>query len=418
MQLVGTVDAAALEAALRRTSDSSWRPLRISGDPRRQAPQAEATAPDGGGGLAGDVGRAMLSVGVGDFRNTSSGPYFELALAFPACQVPAEEEALVLPCSSFITCQDQLPDCSHTYMFKSWANHVQAVQHIREGGINAELASDFRYRRREATVDSGGSVEFSVLAPDGTEVLEGAVETAPPSSADQDTAGAGSAFSMGRGPGYRMQLFVGSPGVLEAKPSQGKHICAFPNDLDMSPTRIAEPLRAGALLTKELDFKIEGAFYLSNLRVVRLPPWGHRGEGDQSTVPKETRVGAQSSATRAPQSGQSASSSPTAFQDAGWEEGSRAPWANAPADTSHRNSAGAVSGEGSASSNFPWHLHDNDRVASVPPAGPRPVPQSVASSSKDAQGDGVAPRTVPSSEGGVKDPGDRDSAFPWHLHEI
>lgn len=68
VQLVGTADAAAVESFLRSRGDARWRPLRIA-DP----------------GGAGGATRALLSVGIGDFRNTSTGPYLELAVALPAC---------------------------------------------------------------------------------------------------------------------------------------------------------------------------------------------------------------------------------------------------------------------------------------------------------------------------------------------
>ncbi|CAE8629523.1 unnamed protein product, partial [Polarella glacialis] len=78
VQLVGTADADALEAALRASGDGRWRPLRIRG--------AEQP-PDSLDQVASQPGmRALMSIGIGDFRNTSVGRYQEMVLAFPACE--------------------------------------------------------------------------------------------------------------------------------------------------------------------------------------------------------------------------------------------------------------------------------------------------------------------------------------------
>lgn len=252
LQLVGTVDGDALDAALSQVQDTRWRPLRIF----TKAATSEDSRPT----------RALFSVGVGDFHNTSAGPYRELAMAFPACEA---SEAVELSCRSFVACQDKLPDCAYTYMFRSWVSCDAGLHSGRQGGTDAKLAAEFTFgldEKASAASHTGHVLAFSVLGPGGEEVLQGSIEVAPPDS------GSAAAPPVSQGRNYRLNPMVGSPGVLEAG-RQARHLCGFPSDLDVQPGRMAGPLYAGPLLN-QLRFQPEGAFHLPTFRLVRLPPWG------------------------------------------------------------------------------------------------------------------------------------------------
>merc|ERR1712032_652516 len=110
----------------------------------------------------GEHRRALISVGVGDFTNTSSGPYRELAIAFPACEA---SEPLELGCNTFSACQSQLPDCAHTYMFQSVVSHEAALWLARGMGVDARLAPKFSFGRPS----KDNVLSFSVRGPGGTE---------------------------------------------------------------------------------------------------------------------------------------------------------------------------------------------------------------------------------------------------------
>ncbi|CAE7942075.1 unnamed protein product [Symbiodinium sp. KB8] len=144
LQIVGTARVDGLQASL---SSRRWRPVQLSED--------------------GKEPRALMSVGIGDFRNTSSGPYRELAIAFPAC----ENEDIVLDCGSFMHCQDKLPACAHTFMFRSYASNEAAVLSVRSAGISAQLSTRFDF-----SLEKGGRghiLAFSVMGSEDDELMLG-----------------------------------------------------------------------------------------------------------------------------------------------------------------------------------------------------------------------------------------------------
>eukprot|EP00439_Symbiodinium_sp_Y106_P085246 s1099_g27.t4 len=147
VQIVGTARVEGLQASL---SSRRWRPVQLSED--------------------GKEPRALMSVGIGDFRNTSSGPYRELAIAFPAC----ENEDVVLDCGSFMHCQDKLPACAHTFMFRSYASNEAAVLSARSAGISAQLSTRFEFSLERA--GRGHILAFSVMGSEDDELLLGKVE--------------------------------------------------------------------------------------------------------------------------------------------------------------------------------------------------------------------------------------------------
>lgn len=326
IQLVGTVDANALQRKLLDSSDVSWKPLNIAGSEP-------------------DSVRALFSVGIGNFRNTTAGPYKEMAVAFPACLADGEPEPLKLRCRSFIDCQDQHPDCTHTYMFWSVANDESASIHLRNGGVDVKIASAFEYFVQPASTEKPGFVKFAVHDPSGEELIAGGVETSPPLPAGQESAEdnveqSNAMFNIGRGPGYRLQPFVGPPVLGNAK-SQSRHLCAFPGDLDAQPVRISGGIRAGNLFD-ELDFQLEGAFRFSRFTFVRLPPWGAEKDGPETCT---------QSTARAPMP---KAQRPEKTENQENEVSARAPWNNCERKGSHENMA---------DTSFPWILQTTSRVA-------------------------------------------------------
>ncbi|CAE7211889.1 unnamed protein product [Symbiodinium sp. CCMP2592] len=147
VQIVGTARVEGLQDSL---SSRRWRPVQLSED--------------------GKEPRALMSVGIGDFRNTSSGPYRELAIAFPAC----ENEDVVLDCGSFMHCQDKLPACAHTFMLRSYASNEAAVLSARSAGISAQLSTRFEFSLEKA--GRGHILAFSVMGSEDDELLLGKVE--------------------------------------------------------------------------------------------------------------------------------------------------------------------------------------------------------------------------------------------------
>merc|ERR1711862_431836 len=170
--------------------------------------------------------RAMLSIGVGDFRNTSAGAYRELVIAFPSCD---RLEAPELECASFATCQSQLPDCSRTYMFRSFVSREAALWIERSFGVDAQLAAifDFNY-------ESDGTIRFEVLGPGGSEIFQGAVKTQVPddSNANEHSASGEPAQKLSRD-GYNLLPYIGIPGVLG--PGQAHYACAFSKSVSVVP---------------------------------------------------------------------------------------------------------------------------------------------------------------------------------------
>lgn len=428
VQLVGTVDAEVLGRHLRATGDGRWRPLLVGAVPELPPSSGLGGAVERAAAASAGAGRTPLSVGIGSFRNTSSGTYLEMAVAFPACQVPLGEPAMQMLCTSFLTCQDQLPDCAYTYMLLSYTNVPAAVEHIRASGVDARLVPAFRYEVQPATAEAGAAVSFSITGPEGEEVLAGTVETSPPlrdDHADHDGEGGRgerrSMFTVGRGPGFRTQMFVGSPGV--AIPEQLRHICAFPDDLDAGPVRISGPMSAGDLLG-ELKFELEAAFHMPNLRVVRLPPWGAAPTSTPNApAPQVLRPPPPSRPARHSHSAAAAAASP--FGGIGgevqMEGGRRAPWATASASGSagapveslttsrHRRRDVMETGPRAAvgGSEFPWALHQER--APQEPAAPRPLAQLVAGAAGGA--------AAGSAEAAAAAKVARGGSFPWHLHE-
>lgn len=256
LQIVGTVDGAALLAALGASGDRRWWPLTISG------------------------ARSLLSIGVGDFLDTSGGAYRELAIAFPACEAATVGSTLPpLTCASFAACQVELPDCTHTYMFVSFVTQATMLQHIREGGVDAVHAGSFDLLRA-----ADHTVKFDVRGPDGAAVLSGAVQTAAPETSLLGDLLSGPAPAP-PGRGHSLQPFVGRPGV--AGPGQARHICVFESGVTVNAARIAGPLELGELL-QSLDFSVEGAFHLPALRLVRLPAWGAGSGGGSAEAANDT----------------------------------------------------------------------------------------------------------------------------------
>ncbi|CAE7651037.1 STE20 [Symbiodinium sp. CCMP2456] len=205
--------------------------------------------------------RALMSVGIGDFRNTSSGPYRELAIAFPAC----ENEDIVLDCGSFMHCQDKLPACAHTFMFRSYASNEAAVLSARSAGISAQLSTRFEFSREKA--GRGHILAFSVMGSEDDELLQGKVEVINSHGGEGDTTGM--ADPRRGDQGYRLQLFV-----AEGNDGRGaRHICSFPSGLQAAPARIVGDMNGGDFF-RDVGFQPEGAMHLPSLQVVRLPSWG------------------------------------------------------------------------------------------------------------------------------------------------
>jgi len=444
VQLVGTADARVLEAVLRRARDDRWYPLRMDGGgaagegavaDHSDQTDAIATTAD----VVEPAPRTPLSIGIGQFKNTSIGSYLELALAFPAC----EEEAHALPCDSFMACQDKMPDCAHTYMHTNFVSDPEIAKQIRLGGINAQHASEFRFGTQADSDDSLGRIlDFSVRGPHGEEVLEGTVQAAVPFPRGGE-GGEMPEFAKSR-PGFRMQPFVGPPHVLGT--AQARHLCAFPDDLAVVPARVVGPVRAGGLLV-DLDFKLEGALHLSDLQVVRLPPWGvDRAGASGGSTARAQQQAVPASQTAMPPAMRKRPEEPTAsrrggggappapppppagggdggifgdlmaFDDATLERSSRAPWAGvnrgqvAAADAegaAARAAAGAHQSQhkgGGSDAAFPWHMHDEAHRAAPPPSSPgwgqqRGGPAAAASAREKET---VPPRGEASS-----------AAFPW-----
>eukprot|EP00913_Durusdinium_trenchii_P029650 g27791.t2 len=85
--------------------------------------------------------QALISVGVGDFRNSSLGPYRELAIAVDDTSVSDQVQEIHLDCNSFLRCQEKLPACSHTFMLQSFTSSEAALQTARAAGITAAKSS-------------------------------------------------------------------------------------------------------------------------------------------------------------------------------------------------------------------------------------------------------------------------------------
>jgi hypothetical protein len=208
----------------------------------------------------------LFSVGVADFRNTSAGPYRELVVAFPACDV---EETPELECRGFVSCQSQLPDCAHTYMFRSFVDETSAIWTARSFGVDAQLASNFKFEYGNDTID------FSILGPGGSEVLQGVVQlgTAGRDNSSSDIKEMNKTKKLPRD-GYNVHPYIGIPGVLG--PGQARFMCAFSAKVSVVSVNVLGNLQAGPLLY-DFGFKPEGTVHLPDVSVLQLPPWGHGG---------------------------------------------------------------------------------------------------------------------------------------------
>eukprot|EP00930_Biecheleria_cincta_P075186 TRINITY_DN62360_c0_g1_i1.p1 TRINITY_DN62360_c0_g1~~TRINITY_DN62360_c0_g1_i1.p1 ORF type:complete len:433 (-),score=64.33 TRINITY_DN62360_c0_g1_i1:55-1353(-) len=260
VQLVGTVDAAALEAALPAPAGRRWRGLRISDE-----------------ALEGRAPRVLLSVGIGSFRNTSIGAYKELAIAFPSCE---SEKDITLECKNFISCQSRFPDCAYTFMFRSFASTEAAVALGRAVSIDTLPTEQFTFG---PDPDRPNWLSFSAVGTDGEEVLRGSVELSPGNTAAHASSGDGQAAAGAPAAGgYRLQTFVG--GLEGQKDSRRtvRHLCAFPSGLPALPARLAGDVHGGDLL-RDLDFEVDGALHLPMLQLVRLPPWGGSGSSSRDS---------------------------------------------------------------------------------------------------------------------------------------
>ncbi|CAJ1331676.1 unnamed protein product [Effrenium voratum] len=265
VQVIGTADADALEAVLQR--EGPWRVLRLQ-----------------------DPTQALMSVGVGDFRNSSCGPYRELAIAVPAC-----EEELQLDCGSFLRCQEKLPPCAHTFMLQSYASTEAAVRAIRSSGISAELSSSFDFSVESPNSPAKpSSLRFAVATP-FEELLTGEVEVFR-----QDSEGAPATRA-----GFRMQLFAARG---------GRHICGFPGGLAAAPARLVGDLHGGDFF-REVGFQPEGALHLPALQVMRLPSWGAQTAPQRDTARAKSTTQGKASPLAAKTAPQSAPAEPTNFMD-------------------------------------------------------------------------------------------------------
>ena len=238
VQIIGTASAGALEKHL----PAGWKLLRL-GDAQTKEIQTQA----------------LMSVGVGDFRNTSCGPYRELAIAVPAC----EGEEIYLDCGSFMRCQEKLPHCSHMFMLRSFASTEAAVRSAHAAGIAAEFSSRFDFSVN--TSGKSSRLAFAVGSA-SNELLMGEVEVVK----NEESGGRGLS---NRG-GYRLQLFA-SEG--------GRHICAFPNGLEAAPARMVDDIHGGDFF-HDIDFQPEGVLHLPVLQVMRLPTWGKRGQSKHTSL--------------------------------------------------------------------------------------------------------------------------------------
>ncbi|CAE7441715.1 unnamed protein product [Symbiodinium natans] len=71
-------------------------------------------------------------------------------------------------------CQDKLPACAHTFMFRSYASNEVAVQNARSAGISASLSTRFDFSLEKA--GRGHTLAFSVMGSENEELLLGQVE--------------------------------------------------------------------------------------------------------------------------------------------------------------------------------------------------------------------------------------------------
>lgn len=318
LQFVGTANAEALEDILRASGDTRWQPLLVTlgGDTFVDIddPLGENTPR-----------RALLSLGVGDFRNTSVGPYQEMIIAFPACE---SAKAMQLPCSNFVACQARLPDCAHTYMLRSFVSREVALKRVRAAGVEASFAREFVFK-----VDTLGDdrlLHFTVLGPNGEKVLDGAVEAAMSSEGSSDTGD----------DGYHLQKYVGSPGVLGKGTGQARYLCGFSTGTDVRPARQAGPLKAGDLVAG-LGVGIEGVLHLPALRVVQLPSWG-------VTRPEATPDASATTGRPATQAGRPPPPTPASAPQR------RAPWVSGTTPRTHEAAVQGSLGAPAASAEFPW----------------------------------------------------------------
>jgi len=241
VQILGTASAGALEKHL----PAGWKLLRLGLD-AKETKEIQT--------------QALMSVGVGDFRNTSCGPYRELAIAVPAC----EGEEIYLDCGSFMRCQEKLPHCSHMFMLRSFASTEAAVRSAHAAGIAAEFSSRFDFSVN--TSGKSSCLAFAVGSANN-ELLMGEVEVVK----NEESGGSGGLSNRG---GYRLQLFA-SEG--------GRHICAFPTGLEAAPARMVDDIHGGDFF-HDIDFQPEGVLHLPVLQVMRLPTWGKRGQGNHTSL--------------------------------------------------------------------------------------------------------------------------------------
>merc|ERR1712070_54524 len=271
-----------------------------------------------------------------------------------------------------MACQSKLPDCAHTYMFRSFVSHQSALWTARSFGVDAQLASKFNFEYDK------DQMKFSVLGPGGSEVLQGAVQMGNSGTTNEGNAGSGvnGTTHLPRD-GYNLHPYVGIPGVLG--PGQARYICAFSGKVSVMPVSVVGNLQGGTLI-QDLSFSPEGVLHIPDVSLMQLPPWGHGGAVAPSSQPQPV---AQKTASKPrpaqepdPRIGNglreffgmaagSSGSDDDSVEMVGGDEPPRAPWMK--------------EGGASAAEDFSWNSHKDVFAASSLLARPEPLRAAQAS---------------------------------------
>jgi hypothetical protein len=243
-------------------------------------------------------------------------------------------------------------------------------------------------------------LRVNIVGPDAEELLKGSFMVAsafPTAVASKPTETAADMPMPPAKDGYHMHPYVGIPGIIGV--GGARHFCAFPSGISARPARVEGQLLAGSLFD-DLSFSMEGVLHLSDVQIMKLPPWGHL----RPVLSKQASVAhGQASPARAAAAADAAApavdnpsdeinwrvdyvddfgngtSTPTVPWQVGGAAASRAPASSNPAAlisdlldasngavthdpkssrTVQRRSLASAAPVESKTDNFPWHLHD------------------------------------------------------------